>query len=500
MLFNSLNFMLFFPLVVLIYCMIPKKIRYIWLLITSYYFYMSWNPLYAILIGISTVITYTSGIVLDYVGKRQLKRAATLKKVTIFASFASNLGILFFYKYFDFTLAGMNQLLSSLKIEMLDIKFDVLLPVGISFYTFQALSYTVDVYRKDIEAEKNPLRYALFVSFFPQLVAGPIERSGNLLKQLRQIHTIKSFDFIRFRDGLILMIWGLFQKMVIADRVAILVNTVFEQYYFYNSFALLVAAVGFAIQIYCDFASYSTIAFGASKVMGIDLMENFNTPYFSTSIREFWKRWHISLSSWFRDYLYIPLGGSRCSKVRTYFNTIITFLVSGLWHGASMNFVVWGLLHGCYQIVEDMMKPMKEKMNIRLKVKTQSFSYRFTQMLVTFILVDFAWIFFRLSKVEDGFKYIKRIFTKFDPWSLFNGELYELGLDRFEFQVLVISLVMLFLVSLIRYVKKQNVAQFLGEQMIWFRWIIVLIWLLALPIYGIYGMKFESSQFIYFQF
>lgn len=500
MLFNSLDFLVFFPLVVFIFILIPKKIRYIWLLLTSYYFYMSWNPLYAVLIGISTMITYTSGLVLEYAGKKEKSWTPVVKKLTVFVSFASNLGILFFYKYFDFTISGINEVLKIWNMELFRVQFDVLLPVGISFYTFQALSYTADVYRQDIEAEKNPLRYALFVSFFPQLVAGPIERSGNLLKQLRQIHTVKAFDFIRIRDGLILMVWGLFQKMVIADRIAILVNTVFEQYYFYDTFALSVAAIGFAIQIYCDFASYSTIALGASKVMGIELMENFNTPYFSTSIRDFWKRWHISLSSWFRDYLYIPLGGNRHSKIRTYWNILVTFFVSGLWHGASLNFIVWGLLHGIYQIVGDLMRPFKTKINTLCSVKTESFSYRLGQMLITFVLVDFSWIFFRLNKVEDGIRYVQRLFTKPDPWSFFNGELYQLGLDRFEFQVLMVSLFVMLLVSLIRYRKKQNIAQFLGDQMLWFRWLFVLILLLAIPIYGVYGMNFDSSQFIYFQF
>jgi len=500
MLFNSLHFLIFFPIVVLFYLIIPKKIKYLWLLIASYYFYMSWNPMYAILMGTSTIITYLSGLLLGLKLRGSDRKKLIYKKTIVTFSFLSNLGILFFFKYYDFLLNTINEALQRFNIETLTNQFDVLLPVGISFYTFQALSYTLDVYRGDTIAEKNPLRYALFVSFFPQLVAGPIERSKNLLGQLRILTEVKSFDFIRIRNGLILMIWGLFQKMVIADRLAILVDVVFDQYYLHSTFALTVAAIAFAFQIYCDFASYSMIAIGASKVIGIELMENFNTPYFSRNIREFWKRWHISLSSWFRDYLYIPLGGSHCSKVKKYRNVMLIFLLSGLWHGASWNFVIWGVMHGLYQVISEIVEPLKNWYRIKFQVKTESFSFKLGQMLITFVLVDLTWIFFRLQKVEDGIQYIKRMFSKFDPWSLFDGHLYTLGLDRFEFNILFVSLLCLFAVSLIRYKKNQNIDQFLEEQTIWFRWAVIIILLIAIPVYGVYGMNFDSSQFIYFQF
>lgn len=494
MLFNSINFWIFFPIVVLIYFIIPKKGRYIWLLIASYYFYMCWNAKYVLLILISTLVTWISGNLI------QKSSRVNIKKLVVAGCFCINIGMLFFFKYFDFLLSVCNGILKNANMQLLDKPFDVLLPVGISFYTFQALSYTMDVYRKKVEPEKNILRYALFVSFFPQLVAGPIERSDNLLKQIREAENNKVWNYENITNGLILMVWGLFQKMVIADRVAILVDTVFESYYSYGAIALLTGAVGFAIQIYCDFASYSTIAIGAAKVLGFTLMENFETPYFAKSIREFWHRWHISLSTWFRDYLYIPLGGNRGSKAGKYFNKLLTFTISGLWHGANWTFLMWGFIHGIYQIIGEITKPLKQRLNAFLHTKTESISYKLGQAFLTFLLVDAAWIFFRSDSIGDALYYCKRIITKWDPWSLFNGEIYTLGLDRFEFNVLLVSIAVLFLADLIRYKKRETIAMFLKNQCIWFRWTAIILLVAATLVYGIYGTKFDSSQFIYFQF
>ena len=292
----------------------PKKLRYIWLLGASYYFYMCWNAKYALLLLFSTLSTWLAGWLVH------VFKDTRAKKLSVAACVVINIGILFFFKYFNFFTDTCNKVLSKLNVQVIEHSFDVLLPVGISFYTFQALGYILDVYRGRIAPEKNPLRYALFVSFFPQLVAGPIERSENLLKQVREVDKIKVWNYENVTSGLTLMMWGLFVKMVIADRVAVLVDTVFEGVYMYGTVALAAGAIGFALQIYCDFMGYSTIAVGAARVMGFTLMENFETPYFATSISDFWRRWHISLSSWFRDYVYIPLGGNRCSKIRKYFN------------------------------------------------------------------------------------------------------------------------------------------------------------------------------------
>lgn len=341
MLFNSSEFLMFFPVVVLVYCIIPDRIKYIWLLIASYYFYMCWNIKYVLLILMSTVVTYISGLLLEKIKYAHFEpsKKTKLKKWIIAGGFSINLGILFYFKYINFSLNTLSGIFAKIHIELNVPKFDIILPVGISFYIFQALSYIMDVYRDEIYAEKNFLRYALFVSFFPQLVAGPIERSGNLLKQLA---SLKKICFENVREGLLLMLWGYFLKIVLADRIAIFVDTVYGDLLTYPGTYLVVATMLFAVQIYCDFAGYSTIAMGAAKVLGITLMENFNAPYLSTSIAEFWRRWHISLTSWFHDYLYIPLGGNRKGKLRKYINKMIVFLVSGLWHGASLAYVAWG--------------------------------------------------------------------------------------------------------------------------------------------------------------
>ncbi len=494
MIFNSADFLIFFPIVILFYFLVPKKLRYIWLLGASLYFYMCWNVKYVILLLISILTTWLAGYLVHKI------QNTLARKWIVAICLLVNLGILFFFKYFDFFLDSLNKVLSKVGIQAVESSFSVLLPVGISFYTFQALGYIIDVYRGKIEAEKNPLRYALFVSFFPQLVAGPIERSENLLSQVRNVDKMKIWNYENVTNGLTLMVWGLFVKMVIADRVAILVNTVFDGAYLYGTVALVAGALGFALQIYCDFMGYSTIAIGAAKVMGFTLMENFDTPYFATSISDFWRRWHISLSTWFRDYVYIPLGGNRCSKIRKYFNLMVTFGVSGLWHGANWTYVFWGFLHGVYQVVGDITKPFRQKLCKKTNAKTESFSFKLAQIVGTFALVDFAWIFFRADSLGIAVNYCKRMFTKWDPWSLFNGEIYNLGLDRFEFNVLVIAAVVLLLVDLIRYCKKQMITEFLQEQCIWFRWGVILALIFATIIYGMYGIQFESSQFIYFQF
>lgn len=494
MLFNSINFLIFFPIVTLIYFIIPRKARYIWLLVASYYFYMCWNAKYALLLLASTTVTWLCGWLLH------AARKPALKKLSLAVCLCVNLGILFFFKYFDFFVENCNRVLSALHMQIWEKSFDVLLPVGISFYTFQALGYTIDVYRGKVEPEKNILRYALFVSFFPQLVAGPIERSESLLGQMRDLEKKKLWNYENVAGGLTLMVWGLFVKMVIADRVALLVDNVFDSYYLHGTVVLAAAAVGFAIQIYCDFMGYSTIAIGAARVMGFKLMENFETPYFSKSISEFWRRWHISLSTWFRDYLYIPLGGNRCSKPRKYFNVMVTMAVSGLWHGADWNYVAWGMLHGAYQVIGDVTSGWRTRLYDVLHAKKESVSFQLAQVVSTFILADVAWIFFRAPSLSHALRFCKRLVTKWDPWNLFNGEIYTLGLDRPEFNILIVSLVVLFLADLIRYRKKQEITVFLQEQCIWFRWGVIIALITATLVFGVYGFQFESTQFIYFNF
>lgn len=495
--FNSLNFMVFFPVVVMLYFVIPKATRQIWLLAASYYFYMSWNPKYAILIAASTLITYLSGIIIDRYRNSGLKgRILTV----MFLCLGVNLGILFFFKYGNFAIGSMDKMLNILHIGAVDYRFQFLLPVGISFYTFQALGYTIDVYRGEVRAETNLIRYALFVSFFPQLVAGPIERSKNLLSQMQNIANIKLWNTKRVTAGANLMVWGFFMKMVIADRAAILVNTVFGNYRMYGSTELITAAVLFAIQIYCDFGSYSLIAIGAAKIMGFELMENFNTPYFARSIRDFWGRWHISLSTWFRDYLYIPLGGNRKGKRRKAVNIMIVFLASGLWHGANWSYVAWGGIHGAYQVIGDYIRPYKEKCIRKLKIDTECFSWKFLQAGVTFFLVVFAWIFFRAASIRDAFLYIRRIWMRPTPQNFFNGGIYTLGLERPEMNILLFSIGLLLLADLLRFKKGVTIDSFLMRQNLWFRWAVLYGLIILTFVWGKYGAGYDPQQFIYFQF
>lgn len=495
--FNSINFMIFFPVVLALYFVIPKALRQIWLLAASYYFYMSWNARYALLIAASTLITYVSGIAIE----RYRDSGRTGRRLTVlFSCLGINLGILLFFKYGNFLIASLDRGLELLHIGSVDQRFYFLLPVGISFYTFQALGYTIDVYRGDVRAETNLIRYALFVSFFPQLVAGPIERSKNLLSQMQNIAEIKLWNARRVTSGTILMIWGFFVKMVIADRAAVLVNTVFDNYRMYGSTELVLAAVFFALQIYCDFGSYSLIAIGAAKIMGFELMENFNTPYFACSIREFWSRWHISLSTWFRDYLYIPLGGNRRGRARKAANIMIVFLASGLWHGADWSYVVWGGIHGAYQVIGDYLASFREKCIRKLRVNTACFSWKFLQTTVTFILVVFAWIFFRADSIGDALQYIRRIWVRPTPWVLFNGEIFTLGLDRPEMNILFVAICMLGLVDLVRYRKKMTLDVFLMQQNLWFRGGVMIGLVVLIFVCGKYGVGFDPQQFIYFQF
>lgn len=494
MLFNSADFMIFFPIVVLIYFVVPKKTRYIWLLIASYYFYMSWNVKYVVLMIASTGITWLGALLVE----RQ-KRAG-VRRVLLAGTLLGNLSILFLFKYFAFFWTNLAKVLGLFHIQLAESPFSFLLPVGISFYTFQTLGYVIDVYRGKTTTEKNIFRYALFVSFFPQLVAGPIERSGRLLGQIRELHHIALWNYDRVVSGLIQMLWGLFMKMVIADRLSIFVDTVFADAAMLGTVETVLAAAGFSIQIYCDFAGYSCIAVGAARVMGVELMENFNTPYFACSIADFWRRWHISLSAWLKDYLYIPMGGSRCSRIRKYRNLLITFLISGLWHGASWTYVIWGGLHGLYQVAGDLTRPLRQWITEKCQIKTRVVSYRLGQTLIVFGLTSFAWIFFRAESMRQAGQYLRQMFTRWNPWVLFDGTIYGYGLDQGEVHILMTALLALLLVDLLKYLKKMELGQFLLGQNLWFRWGILIMLVIGVLVYGEYGIRFSSGQFIYFAF
>lgn len=493
MLFHSIDFLLFFPIVVILYFVIPKKIRMFWLLAASYYFYMCWNPVYSLLMLFSTIITYFSGLCIS--------RATTQKQKKLFVagSFVLNLAILFFYKYFQFAVDSIMAVLGVFNISLQPPKLNVLLPVGISFYTFQALSYTMDVYHEELPVEKNFFRYALFVSFFPQLVAGPIERSKNLLTQLEKPN---SFSFENMRSGLLMMLWGFFQKLVIADRAAIFVDYVYNNFQGYVGYPLVIATLLFAIQIYCDFGGYSCIAIGAAQVLGIQLMQNFRQPYFATSIGDFWRRWHISLSTWFRDYLYFPMGGSRCGVVRRNWNLMVTFIVSGAWHGANWTYIIWGTLNGCFQIIERSLKNLPRRLQHLIHVEDchrRSFSRRFLKTVTTFFLINLTWVFFRAETVADAMDILHRIFSVNNLWIFTDGTLFRLGLDAIEFCTLIAAIAVLFVVDL-SHEKGLKLRETLYKQELWFRWLVYFAALFAVLILGIYGEQYNASAFVYFQF
>ena len=497
MLFNSIPYILFLPLVLLIFYLIPNRFRYIWLLVCSYFFYMCWNARYLILILISTLITWYCGLSIEKAensGDDDAKRILRKKSYVVFG-LVLNLGILFFFKYFHFAFDNLAALLGLLHISLPRPAFDVLLPVGISFYTFQALGYMIDVYRGDTKAEHNVLRYALFVSFFPQLVAGPIERSGNLLGQLAEPKKLK---FDNLLEGLYLFLWGYFLKIVLADRIALFVDTVYGPNYMdFGGITVILATVLFAVQIYCDFAGYSVIAMGSAKMLGVDLMENFDTPYFSRTVAEFWRRWHISLSSWFRDYLYIPLGGNRRGKLRKALNVMITFTVSGLWHGASWGFVVWGFLNGLFQLIGGVLRPLREKLSRALCLDPDSFGYRLVQTLITFVLVDLTWVFFRAPSVRAGVQMIRSMrYIKADmlfvPLPLY-------PLDGPNTRLLLASLLLLFAADAAKYRGVKLRAFFMRQDWL-FQAVFLSLCICAILLFGIWGRGYDAASFIYFQF
>lgn len=407
MLFNSLHYLVFLPVVTILYFAIPYAWRWLLLLVASYYFYMCWKPEYAILMVISTSVAYVTGLAL---GK---ERPVQTRKAILAGCIVVLLGILFTFKYFNFAFHTLRAI--SVKLGLaLDIPYlNVLLPVGISFYTFQKISYVVDVYHGKVKPERHLGIFAVYSCFFAQLVAGPIERPKHLLHQFYERH---NFSYERATSGLWLILWGLFKKVAVADRLSVMVNSVYNDPHSYSGLPLIVATVFFAFQIYCDFSGYSDIAVGSARLLGFDLIINFRQPYLSQSIGEFWRRWHISLSSWFRDYVYIPLGGNRVSRWRWYYNLFLTFLVSGLWHGANWTFVIWGALHGSYMLVDIHAEKGRARLQERLDGNVLGGLLACSNIALTFILVVFAWIFFRANSLSDAWFIVNHLFSGASDW------------------------------------------------------------------------------------
>ncbi len=492
MLFNSTEFFIFFPVVVTLYFLTPYNRRWIILLLASYYFYMAWKPEYSIILMVSTVIDYLCGRAMGRIPDEDKSR----RKPYLYISLLSNLSILALFKYYNFFNDSARSLAEGMGMGYAMPAFELLLPMGISFYTFQTMSYSIDVYNGRIKAEKHLGIFALFVTFFPQLVAGPIERAGNLLGQL---HKSSSFDYARVVAGLRRMAWGFFKKIVIADNLALLVNQVYNNPTDYEGFTLILATIFFAFQIYCDFSGYSDIAIGAAQVMGYNLMENFRRPYFSKTISEFWSRWHISLSSWFRDYLYIPLGGNRVVKWRWYYNLFITFLVSGLWHGANWTFVVWGALHGFYLVFAIVTAKQRNAVANSLGLTSNPVLYKWVQVLTVFTLVCFSWIFFRANSLADALYIVKYSVVGLGNISqVFAG----INLDHLLFmdqsaKVFVVSVAAIVVMETVHLIQRNgSVSQLIMRRPAAVRWSIYYIAVIAVLLFG----QFGNQEFIYFQF
>ena len=372
------------------------------ILIASYIFYGWWSYKFLGLLALSTLLDYSYGFGVNSPNRKK-------SKLFLWLSIINNLGILAVFKYYDFFAVEFQSAMSLIGIECNPTLLGLVLPVGISFYTFHGMSYVFDIYRGQQKPIKNLVDYAVFVSFFPLLVAGPIERANHLLPQVQRRRT---FNYSQALEGCRLMLWGLFKKVVIADSLAVTVDSIFGSYEHFNAFGLIMGAIAFAFQIYCDFSGYSDIALGTAKLFGFELLSNFKFPYFSRSLAEFWRRWHISLSSWFRDYLYIPLGGSKEGKYKAVRNTFIIFVVSGFWHGASWNFIIWGFIHACGFLPLLLMNKNRQYVSTVVAENKMLPTFKeLRQMLITFVYVTFAWIFFRAPDIETSLNYIKRIFV-----------------------------------------------------------------------------------------
>lgn len=474
MLFNTFEFLVFFLITIITFFSVPQKRRWFILLLASYFFYGYWKPSYLILIAGSTIADY---LISNVIGKSNDNRK---KKFLLITSITLNLSLLFLFKYFDFIAGSFNELLSNsgsdYKIKLLNL----ILPVGISFYTFQTMSYTIDVYNGKIKPEKHFGIFALFVSFFPQLVAGPIERASNLLPQFKREVSI-SYD--RFSSGGQLILWGLVKKVLVADRVGIIANEIFNNHTEYQGFTLIIGVICFAFQIYCDFSGYSDIAIGTARVFGYDLMKNFKNPYFAKSLTDFWRKWHISLSTWFKDYVYIPIGGNKVFKWRWYFNLWITFFISGIWHGANWTFVLWGAIHGFGLVIENVLSYKRSN------------KFQFVKKIWIFSLICFAWIFFRANTISDAFNIVTNILT-FSEYHISQLSIYVVPVNKAtvfsaDFLLTYASIIVLLLVEHQFIVK--NRWNLLNPQ---YKMVICAFTTVLIFLFGV----FDVNEFIYFQF
>lgn len=476
MTYISFNFYLFVIAVLLLYYVVPVKLRWCILLAANIMFYLAvCRPCWWILFG-TVIVSYTAALLLNRchgTGKKMLFAAGVISVILPWLFFRNG-------NFIWHNVLGREP-------------YTLIVPLGISFYTMQIIAYLADVYRGDISPQKNPAKYALFITFFPQILQGPIPRYRQLGQQLLCGHL---FDETKFTGGFYLIVWGFFLKLVIADKAAVIVNTVFDHYPAYGGGYIWMASVLYSIQLYADFLSCTTLAQGVSLLFGIELRKNFERPYLAVSVKDFWRRWHISLSSWLRDYIYIPFGGSRNGKWRKYLNLAVTFLVSGIWHGAGLKYLLWGGIHGFYQIVGDGLDSFLEKTDICLKIEPGSKEKRRIRQIGTFLLVNFAWIIFRADTAEIGIKMIIHMFSDFNPWIFFNDRVFTLGLGWKEMAVLFLAVALLAAVE-----KKQEegivISECIMRQRLPVRWLVCMAGICVIMVLGTYGYGFDMQDFIY---
>lgn len=486
--FISFRFIvIFLPVVFGIYCIFRKhvKIQNFLLLCSSIFFYCCFDVKYVLLLFLSIAFTFLGAILGD-----------KINKVIMLVALAANIFLLLCIKYMGCVCANINPGLMIYNCGGVQSHQSAIMVVGLSFYVFQSSSYLLDVYWGKQDVEKNIVDYALFVSFFGTIVSGPIQKARNFLPQIKEKRLINDEGI---RKAILYFLWGAALKMIIADRLALFTNTVWDSYTSFAGFTLLIAALVYSVQIYLDFAGYSYMAIGVASLFGFTMADNFLQPYLSLNIDDFWRRWHVSLTSWFREYLYIPLGGNRKGTIRTYINNIIVFLVSGLWHGTEWSFIIWGGLHACYKVIGNLTEKWRVGLCGILKINRDTLGYRLWQRCFVFSLTSFAWIFFRASSLENAIGFIKGMFSCWNPWVLFDKSIYSLGLVREEWDICIWGMVIVLIVSSMKE-KGKSILEGFGHQNIIFRYACYAAMFLALLIFGIYGPEYNASAFIYMGF
>lgn len=494
MYFNSLNFLFFISISVLIYLFLPLKIRKTWLLIVSFVFYGFFGWKYIGYLFSLILVTYILG--------RMLESRRDSKIIIAFGALCC-IGLLGVFKYTDFILTMINSLLEKFSSQTSSpAHFDLInliAPVGVSFYTLQALGYLIDIKRKRIEPEKNIITYALFISFFPQICSGPIGRAPELIPQFKNIEHVKVEQLKR---GLLHIAYGLFLKIVVADRIANLVDPIFDGFKWYSGMQLILAVMLFGIEIYCDFCGYTTMALGCGELFGIELRQNFKQPYLSISVKEFWRKWHISLTSWFTDYLYISLGGNRKGAVRRYINVMIVFMVSGLWHGAGVNFIIWGGLNGLFLVLEGIILPKLSAINDSHGnvIDINRGIFKLFRGVLVFLLIDFAWLFFRVTSLQDIGGILLKMVREFRLSWFVSENMFDTFTSASTLGILAISMLIVLLVDVYEQKTGEDIYNLLAKQPVVFRWIIYIVFLFIIMLWGVYGQDYAQTQFIYFQF